>query len=156
MAVGWPLLPASPIAVHLRAARRERRPGGLFADQSIDLAPMVLLWLMAAFYVLAGVMHFVRPDFYLPMMPPYLPWHAALVFLSGLAEVVLGVAVLIPTLRPWAAWGIILLLVAVFPANIHIAQHDVPVFGAVRGAGKWNWVRLPLQGVLIFWAWRYA
>jgi len=116
----------------------------------------VLLWIMAAFYVVAGVMHFARPEFYLPMMPPYLPWHGPLVFLSGVAEVGLGVAVLIPALRPWAAWGIILLLVAVFPANIHIALNNVPVFGAAEGAGIWNWVRLPLQGVLALWAWWYA
>ena len=116
----------------------------------------VLLWIMAAFYVVAGVMHFARPEFYLPMMPPYLPWHGPLVFLSGVAEVGLGVAVLIPALRPWAAWGIILLLVAVFPANIHIALNNVPVFGAAAGAGIWNWVRLPLQGVLALWAWWYA
>ena len=116
----------------------------------------VLLWVMAAFYVLAGVMHFRRPDYYMPMMPPYLPWHPALIFLSGLAEVVLGVAVLIPSLRERAAWGIILLLIAIFPANVHIALHNVPVFGATEGAGIWNWVRLPLQAVLILWAWWYT
>lgn len=116
----------------------------------------VLLWIMAAFYVLGGVMHFARPDFYLPMMPPYLPWHAALIFLSGVAELGLGLAVLSPVLRRFAAWGIILLLIAIFPANIHIALHNVPVFGATQGAGVWNWVRLPLQGVLILWAWWYA
>ena len=116
----------------------------------------ILLWVMAAFYVFAGVMHFVRPDVYLPMMPPYLPWHGPLVFLSGVAEVVLGVAILVPGLRPYAAWGIILLLVAVFPANVHIAINNVPLFGNPEGAGIWNWVRLPMQGVLALWAWWYA
>jgi uncharacterized membrane protein len=122
------------------------------------MAPVkrILLWIMAAFYVFAGVMHFVRPDFYLPMMPPYLPWHPALVFLSGVAELVLGVAVLIPALRGAAAWGIILLLIAIFPANLHIALHNVPVFDNVEGAGIWNWVRLPFQLVLILWAWWYT
>jgi uncharacterized membrane protein len=116
----------------------------------------VLLWVMAAFYILAGLMHFIRPDYYMPMMPPYLPWHGPLIFLSGVAELGLGVAVLIPSLRPLAAWGIILLLIAIFPANIHIALHNVPVFGATEGAGIGNWVRLPLQGVLILWAWWYT
>jgi len=112
----------------------------------------VLLWVMAAFYVLAGVMHFVSPETYLPMMPPYLPAHGALVFLSGVAEVALGLAVLVPGLREAAGWGLVLLLVAIFPANVHIAMNDVPLFGASEGAGIWNWVRLPFQGVLIAWA----
>jgi uncharacterized membrane protein len=115
-----------------------------------------LLWLMAAFYIAAGVMHFVSPEAYRPMMPPYLPWHEALIFLSGVAELGLGIAVLFPALRPWAAWGIILLLIAIFPANVHIALHNVPVFGAAEGAGVWNWVRLPVQGLLILWAWWYT
>lgn len=115
-----------------------------------------LLWLMSAFYVFGGVLHLARPDFYLPMMPPYLPWHLGLVYLSGMAEVVLGMGVPIPRSRTLAAWGIILLLIAVFPANVHIALHNVPVFGAPEGAGMWNWVRLPLQGVLIAWAWWYT
>jgi uncharacterized membrane protein len=122
----------------------------------MGVAKRILLWLMAAFYVAAGVMHFTRPDYYRPMMPPYLPWHDALIHLSGAAEVGLGIAVLIPPLRPLAAWGIVLLLIAVFPANVHIAQHDVPVFGAAEGAGIGNWLRLPLQGVLIAWAWWYT
>ena len=55
-----------------------------------------LLWVMASFYVLAGMMHFVAPEFYLQMMPSWLPWHAALVALSGIAEIALGVLVLVP------------------------------------------------------------
>ena len=116
----------------------------------------VLLYLMAVFYALAGVMHLIRPDFYLPMMPPYLPWHAELVWLSGVAELLLGLAVLVPALRGLAAWGIMLLLVAIFPANVHIALHNVPVFGANEGAGIGNWIRLPIQGLLIAWAWWYT
>ena len=103
-----------------------------------------------------GREHFARADYYMPMMPPYLPWHGALIFLSGVAELGLGIAVLIPSLRPLAAWGIIALLIAIFPANLHIALHNVPVFGATEGAGIWNWVRLPLQLVLILWAWWYT
>lgn len=115
-----------------------------------------LLYVMAVFYVAAGLNHFVSPEIYLPMMPPYLPAHRDLVMLSGIAEVGLGIAVLVPTLRRWAAWGLIALLVAVFPANLHIALHDVPLFGRSTGFGIWNWVRLPLQAVLIAWAWWYT
>jgi len=115
-----------------------------------------LLWLMGIAYIGAGAMHFINPDFYLPMMPPYLPWHLALVYLSGVAEIVLGVGVLIPATRVVAAWGIILLLIAVFPANIHIALYNVPLGGAAEGAGIANWVRLPFQVLFIVWAWWYT
>lgn len=107
---------------------------------------------MGLFYVVAGVNHFVSPDFYLPMMPPYLPWHAGLVALSGVAEVALGLAVLVPATRRLAAWGLVLLLIAVFPANLHVALHDIPLGDSQHGLGVWNWVRLPFQAVLIAWA----
>jgi uncharacterized membrane protein len=116
----------------------------------------ILLFVMAAFYVLAGINHFVNPDVYMPMMPPYLPWHRGLILLSGAAEVGLGLAVLVPALRHASAWGIILLLIAIFPANLHIALHNVPLFGNAEGFGAWNWVRLPFQAVLIGWAWWYT
>ncbi len=116
----------------------------------------ILLYVMALFYIVAGLAHFRSPDFYMPMMPPYLPWHLGLVYLSGLAELALGIGVLVPSLRRQSAWGLILLLIAIFPANLHIALYNVPVFGAAEGAGVWNWVRLPLQLVLIAWAWWYT
>lgn len=122
----------------------------------MSLAKRILLWIMGAFYVLAGAMHFARPDFYRPMMPPYLPAHDALIFLSGVGEVLCGLGVLFPPTRKLAAWGTIALLVAVFPANIHVAVNDVPVFGATEGAGPIGFVRLPLQLVLIAWAWWYT
>lgn len=122
----------------------------------MSVAKRALLYLMAAFYVVAGVMHFVRPEFYQAMMPPYLPWHGMLILLSGIAEAGLGLALLVPALRPYAAWGIIVLLIAIFPANIHIALNNVPLFGNPEGAGVWNWVRLPFQGVLALWAWWYT
>lgn len=112
------------------------------------LAKSVLLVLMAALYVGAGVMHFVMPAFFLAMMPPQLPWHGALVALSGVAEIVLGVAVLVPATRVYAAWGIVALLVAVFPANIYAAVAEIP--------GRGGYGRLPLQAVLIAWAWWYT
>jgi uncharacterized membrane protein len=122
----------------------------------MPLLKRVLLWLMGIFDVVAGTNHFASTDFYMPMMPPYLPLHLQLVYLSGVAEIVLGIAVLIPSVRQPAAWGIILLLIAIFPANMHIALHNVPLGGRARGLGVWNWVRLPFQGVLIAWAWRYT
>lgn len=112
----------------------------------------LLLALMGLAYVAAGVNHFLNPEFYVAIMPPYLPWHLELVWLSGLAEILLGVGVLIPRTRVLSAWGIIALLIAVFPANLHMALHpedfDVPAAGL--------YVRLPLQALLILWAWWYT
>lgn len=122
----------------------------------MSIAKRVLLYLMGAFYVFAGTMHFVRPEAYLPMMPAYLPAHAALIFWSGVAEVACGLGVLVPQTRVLAAWGTIALLVAIFPANIHVALHNVPLFGATEGAGALNYARLPFQLVLIAWAWWYT
>lgn len=120
------------------------------------MVKQALLWVLGIGLVFAGVLHFVTPDSYLPMMPAWLPAHLPLVYLSGVAEVVLGAAVLEPKLRRAAAYGIIVLLIAIFPANVHIAVHDVPVFGAAEGAGPMNWVRLPVQALLIVWAWWYT
>ena len=122
----------------------------------LKIAKRILLWVMAAFYVGGGVLHLLRPDFYLPMMPPYLPWHAQLVFLSGVAEILCGLGVLYPPTRKLAAWGTFALLVAVFPANIHVAVNNVAVFGATEGAGPAGFIRLPFQLVLIAWAWWYT
>lgn len=107
--------------------------------------------LLAAFFIAAGVNHFVNPQAYLSVMPPYLPFPEALNFISGAAEVAGGSGMLIPRLRRAAGWGLIALLVAVFPANIHMALHGIP---GVAIAPWILWVRLPLQLVLIAWvAW---
>jgi uncharacterized membrane protein len=113
----------------------------------------VMKWLLGIFFVLAGANHFVHADFYVKIMPPYLPWHRELVALSGVAEVVLGVLVLIPQTTVPAAWGLIALLCAVFPANVHMALNNelFPEYPPVV-----LWARLPLQGILIAWAWWFA
>ncbi|MCW5890621.1 MAG: DoxX family protein [bacterium] len=119
-----------------------------------------LLWVMGPLYVLAGVMHFVRPDLYLQIMPPYLPAHLLLVLLSGVAEIVLGILVLVPRTRVLAAWGLIALLVAVFPANVYMATANpqlvhLPSWLPAPSPTA-NWVRLPFQLVFIAWAWWYT
>jgi uncharacterized membrane protein len=109
--------------------------------------------LFAAIFILGGINHFLNPAFYTHMMPPWLPWHLVLVDLSGVAEVLLGITLLIPASSRLAAMGLVALLVAVFPANLHMALHAelYPEFNPVG-----LWIRLPLQGVLIAWAWMYA
>jgi uncharacterized membrane protein len=110
---------------------------------------------MGAFYMLSGLNHFVSADAYIAIVPDYLPWHGQLVFLSGLVEVGLGVAVLIPATRVAAAWGIIVLLIAIFPANLYVAMNDLPYIGDDPNTVL-NWLRLPLQLVLIAWAYWYT
>jgi uncharacterized membrane protein len=106
------------------------------------------LILLAVLFVLAGLNHFLHPETYLAMMPPYLPAPDVLNYISGAAEVAGGVGVLMPRLRRAAAWGLVALLVAVFPANIHMALHGL----AGTTIPAWMlWVRLPLQFVLMAW-----
>lgn len=101
-------------------------------------------------YVAAGVNHLLNPEWYLRMMPPYLPAPDLLVLVSGLLEMVGGVAVFVPRFRSAAGWGLVLLLVAVLPANLHMALHpesfpEIPAFLLVA--------RLPFQLLLMGWAW---
>lgn len=114
---------------------------------------LILKYLLAIFFVVAGFNHFINPNFYLKIMPPYLPWHLLLVYLSGVFEIVLGVLLLLPKFTHFAAWGLIALLLAVFPANIHMAiNHELfPEYGAVS-----LWLRLPLQVVMMAWAYWYT
>jgi uncharacterized membrane protein len=111
----------------------------------------VALWILAAFFVVAGLNHFLNPDPYLAMMPPYLPWHAGLIIISGIAEIAGGLAILIAKMRRLAGWGLIALLVAVFPANVQVALHG---WAGVQIPPWALWARLPLQGVLIAWVYR--
>ncbi len=110
---------------------------------------LVSKYLLALLMVGAGVMHFIKPDFYVTIMPPYLPWHLELVYLSGVFEVALGVLLLIPRTSRLAAWGIIALLIAVFPANIYVYMHQelIPSAGPIL-----HLLRLPMQAFLILWA----
>ena len=105
-------------------------------------------YLLAIFMIGAGIMHFVNPGIYLKIMPPYLPLRKELVFLSGAFELLLGVLLLVPRCSRLVAWGIMALLIAVFPANIYLYQHQeiLPASPII------HLLRLPLQGVFILWA----
>lgn len=111
---------------------------------------------MGILYIAAGVNHFVMPRLYLSIMPPYIPYPLGMVYLSGAAEILGGAGVLVPNgtilhdSRRVACWGLIALLLAVFPANLHMALHP-ELFPALPA---WMlWARLPLQLPLIAWAW---
>lgn len=106
----------------------------------------VFRWILALAFVAAGVNHFLSPKLYMELMRSYLPWHLGLIYVSGIAEMLLGVGVLFPRYRRMAGWGLIMLLIAVFPANIHAALHGF------RSVPSWIlWGRLPVQLVLIAW-----
>ena len=109
--------------------------------------------LFAALFILAGANHFWHTTFYVNIMPPYLPWHRELVQISGVAEIVLGAMLLVPRWSIPAAWGLMALLVAIFPANVHMAVH-AELYPSVPPLLLW--LRLPLQGVLVAWAHRYT
>ena len=108
---------------------------------------------MATLYVFAGVWHFVKPKIYLKIMPPFLPAPLFLVYLSGFLEIVCGLLVYFPDTRAFGAWGIIAILVGVFPANLYMLKKG----GAAFSLPHWALIlRLPIQGLLIFWAWIYT
>lgn len=113
------------------------------------------LYAMSGFYLLAGLNHFRRPQFYLPMIQDFLPYPLELIYISGAAEILLGLALLWPATRAVAAWGIVALLIAVFPANINMWWNHVLIEGSA--VPPWvHYIRLPLQFVLIYWAWIFT
>lgn len=97
---------------------------------------------LAALFLSVGWLHLARPEPFLQIMPPYLPWHQELVLWSGIFEILGGAGLLIPRLSRPAAWGLVALLVAVFPANVYMATEGIPE--------PWiAWARLPFQAVFI-------
>ena len=111
------------------------------------------LFVMSVFYVTAGVNHFWHLGFYLRIMPPWLPWHNELVVISGICEISFGLLLLFSSTRRLAAWSIILLLIAVFPANIQM------LLNYLNESNPKLWIsilRLPLQIILIWWAYTFT
>jgi uncharacterized membrane protein len=104
----------------------------------------------AVFYCVAGSLHFIKPEPYLRIMPPYIPWHLAMVRISGVFEILGGLGLLVTETRRTAAWGLVALLISVFPANVYMATHPIEA-GASSIAPALRWGRLPLQVILIWW-----
>jgi uncharacterized membrane protein len=111
---------------------------------------------LAAFFSFTGTLHFVTPRSYEAMMPPSLPLHKEAVAVSGVAEIVGGLAVAKPSTRRFARWWLLALLVAVFPANLHMAVNPEQVRGLdLERLPRWAlWARLPLQPLAMLWVWR--
>ena len=116
------------------------------------LMETIALYIMAAFLIFAGISHFTKKNFFMKVMPPYIPKHEEMVIISGIVEIILGIGLLFSQTKSLAAWGIILLFIAVFPANIYMVTS-----GKFKKIPKWMlWLRLPLQFILIAWAFLYT
>jgi uncharacterized membrane protein len=117
----------------------------------------ILKGAFAALFIGSGVLHFVKHEGYVRLMPPALPYPRELVYISGVIEGGLGALLLVPRARRFAAWALIPTLIAIFPANVHAALTAGTDHEAMPGVPVWAaWLRLPVQGVLIAWAYRYT
>ncbi len=102
--------------------------------------------------VVSGTLHFIFPEPFIKIVPNFLPFAAALVYISGLLEIIWGIGLLIPAVSQAAAWGLVVLFIAVYPANINMAVNHIQIANIPNE----NWfqaIRLPFQFVLIAWAW---
>lgn len=105
--------------------------------------------LMGLSYVWIGCQHFTNPSFFFKIVPPYLPFPLELVYISGGFEILFGLGLLFKKTRFYASWGLVFLLIAVYPANIYLAFNEVPQKAIDISSFMASWVRLPIQFVLI-------
>jgi len=117
----------------------------------MGLTPELHRYILASLFVITGILHFIKPAVFVRIMPDFIPNHLAMVYVSGVAEIAGAIGILFSKTQIWAGWGLILLLVAVFPANINMTVQ------AVQKSGYTSWytvatiLRLPLQFVLMYW-----
>jgi uncharacterized membrane protein len=123
----------------------------------MGMVKTILKWPFAGLFIASGVLHFTKSDFYLRLMPPYIPMHSELVAISGVIEGALGGMLLVPRTQRIAAWALIATLVAIFPANIYGAVTAGTHNPAMPGVSvEIAWLRLPIQPLLIAWAYWYT
>lgn len=111
--------------------------------------------ILAVSIIILGLLHFAVPDPFVRIVPSFLPYPLKLVYISGIFEILGGIGLLVPTVSRAAAWGLITLFIAVFPANINMAINHIHIDG-IPDSPWFQVIRLPLQGVLIAWAWWYT
>ncbi|TDG35426.1 DoxX family protein [Pedobacter changchengzhani] len=116
----------------------------------------VFLIIYSVFYVMAGINHFRATPAYLAIMPSWIPFHLSMVYLSGVIEILLGLGLLLRKTRVFAAWLIILMLLAFLPVHIDMIQKAPFMMGEKEITPFIAWIRLPIQAILIFWAWLYT
>ncbi len=117
-------------------------------------ARLFFKYLLALFWFAGGVNHFINTDFYLTLMPDYIPAHRAMVLLSGVTEIVAGILVATPRLTKWGAWLCIAQLVVFFTVHIDMIVHAADKFPDIPIATLW--IRIPIQFLFIFWAWWFT
>lgn len=117
----------------------------------VSLSPEIHRYIIAGLFFITGLLHFIKPQAFVGIMPDYVPYHLALVYISGAAELLGAIGILLPQAQVLAAWGLILLLVVVFPANINMAVKAVQKSGYSSWYSMATLLRLPLQFVLIYW-----
>jgi len=116
---------------------------------------LILRVLLAVFMITAGSLHWLNPDPFVKIVPSVLPYPLSLVYISGVFEILGGIGLLVPFVNKAAAWGLIALFIAVFPANINMAVNQIQMDG-LPDSDLLRWGRLPFQAVLIAWAWWYT
>ena len=109
-----------------------------------------------AMFVMIGLTHLRKPEQLMYMIPKFMPDAWLLVIVSGIAEIVLGFGLLFSSTHYWAAWGLILLLIAIFPANINVAVNNLPPPGGLPAKPWYVWSRLLFQPIYILWIWYAA
>jgi uncharacterized membrane protein len=119
----------------------------------VKILKIIMKYLLALFFVVAGVNHFLNPEFYTNIMPGYMSWHYELVIISGVTEILAGVLLAIPKTSRIGAWAMVAMLLAFMPVHVHMIMNatqysDVPLVLL--------WVRIPLQFVFILWAWWFT
>lgn len=115
------------------------------------------LFLQAFLYLLAGLNHFISPESYLPFIPDYLPSPEVINILAGIAEVILGIGLLIPKTRVLSAWGVIILLIAFIPSHVYFIQIGSCIEGGICAPEWVGWLRLVvIHPLLLAWAWIYT
>lgn len=123
----------------------------------MGLAKTLLKYPFAALFIGSGLLHLTSSDGFLRIMPPFIPFHREIVAVSGVVEGTLGVLLLVPRTQKWAAWALIPTLIAIFPANIYAALTAGTPQEAMPGVPvALAWLRLPIQPLLVAWAWWYT
>jgi uncharacterized membrane protein len=121
----------------------------------INYLPKIAVWLLGIFFILGGANHFINPDFYLPLIPDYIPYHSLLNYASGVGEILAGIAVLIPSTRKLGCNAILFLLIAFLPAHIYLIQKGGCLSDALCVPAWVAWVRLiVIHPILIYWAYK--
>lgn len=103
-------------------------------------------------FIFAGVSHFIIPETFMKLMPPFIPEPLLMVYISGVFEMVGGIGLIVSKTKRWASYGLILLLLAVYPANIYVAWENIQLGGFMNNSA-YQWLRVVLQIPLIFWVW---